>query len=156
MAKLFPSRARRLFWSRRAPHGGQQAHRSVVMTIRKPTGASPFDFHCPVEILSPCFQPIRWLDRSKVPEERTSLRPILCGFYQEFPPPALPAGFTLQANDTEVAYIIISINTRIRTLISAGRSPWGRSIPTSSAHMIIPQICPRIIWIFLRAILVIV
>lgn len=89
--KLFPSRGRQLFWSRRAPHGGQQAHRSVVATIPKPTGASPFDFHCPVENMSPCFQPSRWPDRSEAAEERTSLRPILCGFYQEFtPPPPLP------------------------------------------------------------------
>lgn len=33
-AKLFPSRARRLFWSRRASHGGQQAHGSVVARTR--------------------------------------------------------------------------------------------------------------------------
>lgn len=95
LAKFFPSRARRLFWSRRAPHGGQQAHRSVVATIPKPTGASPFDFHCPVEIISPCFQPSRWPDRLEAAEERTSLRPILCGFYQAFPPPPplpLPLG----------------------------------------------------------------
>ena len=89
-AKLFPSCARRLQKNRRAPHGRQQAHRSVVEKIPKPTGASPFDFHCPVEILSPYFQPRRWPDRLEAAEERTSLRPILCGFYQEFPPPLPP------------------------------------------------------------------
>lgn len=33
-AKFFPSRARRLFWSRRAPHGGKQAHRPAAARTR--------------------------------------------------------------------------------------------------------------------------
>ena len=34
MAKFFPSRARRLFWSRRAPHRGKQAHRPAAARTR--------------------------------------------------------------------------------------------------------------------------
>ena len=41
LAKLFPSRARRLFWSRRAPHGGQQG----TDQLWKKSGNRPAQVH---------------------------------------------------------------------------------------------------------------